>query len=143
MKDTNCGRCCNQSKYSNEHRDFWLEKIRISSTKTRGFGAFAWEPIAKGLSIGEYVGQILPRGGHEVKSDYQTTIAIGKDVEDDHTAYVDSAYTGSVVRFLNHSCEPNCQLFEGRVGVKYRLAFVETLREILSGEELTIDYGES
>lgn len=48
-------------------------------------------------------------------------------------------------RFLNHACEPNCELVLWKVpktGKKYSLEiWVHTLRRINEGEELTIDYG--
>lgn len=48
-------------------------------------------------------------------------------------------------RFLNHSCEPNCELFiyehdPESEEIGYHPLYVATLREIAEGEELTIDY---
>lgn len=49
-------------------------------------------------------------------------------------------------RFLNHSCDPNCHLLmfdddPTSFGGRSRPLYVETLRRIDAGEELTIDYG--
>jgi hypothetical protein len=46
-------------------------------------------------------------------------------------------------RFLNHSCEPNCEFVtshEEENPAKAPQLFVEVLRAIAPGEELTIDY---
>jgi uncharacterized protein len=47
-------------------------------------------------------------------------------------------------RFLNHSCDPNCQLFQWKeqrvAGVRLPRLWVKTLRGVSLGEELTIDY---
>ena len=49
---------------------------------------------------------------------------------------IDAGVRGSVARWINHSCAPNCKSFEdddGRV-------FIEARRAIAQGEELTYDY---
>ena len=47
-------------------------------------------------------------------------------------------------RFLNHSCEPNCELILWRYRRfnerRYHRVWLQTLRTIAAGEELTIDY---
>jgi SET domain-containing protein len=43
---------------------------------------------------------------------------------------------GNEFKHLNHSCEPNCFL-----RINKRVVEVYTLRSILSGTELTVDYG--
>jgi len=48
-------------------------------------------------------------------------------------------------RYLNHACEPNCELVLWKVprdNKKFTLeVWIHSLRKIASGEELTIDYG--
>jgi hypothetical protein len=49
------------------------------------------------------------------------------------------ATTGSMARFVNHSCEPNCNMRKWTVNGQPRVAlFAE--RAIMTGEELTYDY---
>ena len=45
-------------------------------------------------------------------------------------------------RFLNHSCDPNCEIdwYDEAVFCEKPVMFVIALRDIQSGEELTIDY---
>jgi SET domain-containing protein len=49
--------------------------------------------------------------------------------------FIDGAVGGNEIRFLNHSCDANCDLAlsAGRV-------FVTAARQIAESEELTIDY---
>jgi uncharacterized protein len=49
---------------------------------------------------------------------------------------IDGADKGGDARWINHSCEPNCEAHEekGRV-------FIYALRDIRRGEELNYDYG--
>lgn len=49
------------------------------------------------------------------------------------------ATKGSMARFVNHSCEPNCEMRKWIVDKKPRMALF-ALRPIMTGEELTYDY---
>lgn len=51
------------------------------------------------------------------------------------------ATTGSIARFVNHSCTPNCKMVKWIVAGKPRMAlFAKEDRPIMTGEELTYDY---
>jgi SET domain-containing protein len=48
---------------------------------------------------------------------------------------IDATRDGNSARYVNHSCAPNCEAIEedGRI-------FIETVKKIAPGEELTYDY---
>jgi histone-lysine N-methyltransferase ASH1L len=50
------------------------------------------------------------------------------------------ATRGSIARFVNHSCEPNCRMVKWIVAGKPRMALFAGDRPIMTGEELTYDY---
>ena len=50
------------------------------------------------------------------------------------------ATRGSIARFINHSCEPNCKMIKWTVAGKPRMALFAGDRGIMTGEELTYDY---
>jgi [histone H3]-lysine4 N-trimethyltransferase ASH1L len=50
------------------------------------------------------------------------------------------ATKGSIARFVNHSCKPNCRMVKWIVGGKPRMALFAGDRPIMTGEELTYDY---
>ncbi len=50
------------------------------------------------------------------------------------------ATTGSIARFVNHSCEPNCRMIKWIVSGQPRMALFAGDRPITTGEELTYDY---
>ena len=54
-------------------------------------------------------------------------------VDDD--TMVDAAYGGNLARWINHSCDPNCEavIEDGRI-------YIESIRDIQPGEELAYDY---
>ena len=49
---------------------------------------------------------------------------------------IDASVGGNASRWINHSCNPNCEAdeVEGRI-------FIKSLRNIKAGEELNYDYG--
>ena len=131
---------CSQQANSDTDREFWLQNILLHQVEGRGVGAFAREAIQDGLDIGELAGRVVPKGQGARDSIYSTEISIGTD-PDVNYAWVDLTHTGSVTRYLNHSCEPNCMFYEGRCGEEYRMVWVSTTRAIAQGEELTVNYG--
>lgn len=50
------------------------------------------------------------------------------------------ATRGSIARFVNHSCEPNCRMEKWTVGGKPRMALFAGDKAIMTGDELTYDY---
>lgn len=50
------------------------------------------------------------------------------------------ATTGSIARFVNHSCSPNCRMIKWIVAGQPRMALFAGDRPIMTGEELTYDY---
>jgi histone-lysine N-methyltransferase ASH1L len=47
---------------------------------------------------------------------------------------------GSIARFINHSCKPNCKMVKWYVGGKPRMALFAGENPIMTGDELTYDY---
>jgi len=104
-------------------------EIRISETEGRGL--FARERIAKGEIVSVRGGHIITRQVEEkiIKPDGYW----GYPIADEFVlAPLNTQEIESVMMFLNHSCEPN-------VGILGQIIFV-AMRDIDSGEELTIDY---
>jgi len=98
---------------------------------------FAATPIAKGMQIIEYRGErttweiVCERPASDPDDPAHTFIF---ELSDGRV--IDAGVRGSVARWINHSCAPNCKSFEdddGRV-------FIEARRAIVPGEELTYDY---
>lgn len=50
------------------------------------------------------------------------------------------ATKGSIARFVNHSCKPNCRMVKWIVGGKPRMALFAGDNPIMTGDELTYDY---
>ena len=120
------------------------KKIEARLSPIHGNGVFATDAIKKGERIVRYKGTL--RTHAEVDEEY------GDDDEDGHTFLftlndeyvVDANVGGNVARWINHSCDPNCES-EIEEDAKDRRrkdkVFIHALRTIKPGEELTYNYG--
>lgn len=50
------------------------------------------------------------------------------------------ATRGSLARFVNHCCDPNCEMVKRTVSGQPRMALFAGENGIMAGEELTYDY---
>ena len=107
-------------------------RIEVRKSGVHGRGVYATKPIAKGARIIEYTGRrVLWEDVPNDLNDPHTFLFgldNGKDVIDPRTG-------GNEARWINHSCDPNCESIEenGRV-------FIYALRNLRPGEELFYDY---
>jgi SET domain-containing protein len=118
-------------------------KIAARKSLIHGNGVFALAPIAKGERVIEYKGR--RRTHAEVDAE------AGGDVESGHTFLftlddnyvIDANHEGNSARWINFSCDPNCEavLQEDEHDPRKSKVFIEALRRIKPGEELTYDYG--
>jgi hypothetical protein len=112
------------------------ELIEVRRSDVHGLGVFAAKRIPKGTRIIEYVGERVSHD--EADRRYEE-----KDANDSHTflfivdskTVIDAGADGNDARFFNHSCDPNCEST-----VEKRRVYIEAIRDIESGAELTYDY---
>jgi hypothetical protein len=112
-------------------------RIQTRRSGVHGKGMFAVQDLAEGETLIEYVGEVvtwkeaLRRHPHDPKDPNHTFYF---HVDEKHV--IDAKYGGNSSRWINHSCDPNCEADEegGRV-------FIKALRNIPAGQELFYDYG--
>ena len=112
------------------------ELIEVRRSDVHGLGVFAAKRIPKGTRIIEYVGERVSHD--EADRRYEE-----KDANDSHTflfivdskIVIDAGVDGNDARFFNHSCDPNCEST-----VEKRRVYIEAIRDIEAGAELTYDY---
>lgn len=109
----------------------------VKTSSVHGVGVFAHRTIAAGECIIEYEGEriewteALDRASaknNPLNLTYFFSLNDGR--------VIDGGSNGNEARFINHSCEPNCEAFEhddGRV-------WIYSLQEIAQGEELSYSY---
>jgi len=110
----------------------------VRKSLVHGNGVFATRRIAADARILEYKGErtswknALRREAHDPDNPYHTFF-----FSLDDGRVIDGGVQGNAARWINHSCDPNCEASEdddGRV-------FIHALRDIEAGEELNYDYG--
>jgi hypothetical protein len=108
----------------------------IRRSAVAGRGAFATRDIKRGERIVEYVGERITHAVADARYDDAT-------MTDHHTflfsvsrqTVIDASHGGNDARFINHSCDPNCEPVIERSRV-----FIYALRPIRQGDELFYDY---
>jgi histone-lysine N-methyltransferase SUV39H len=150
----NCGDAC-KTRVTHRGRKVRLE---IFKTKTRGWGLKSPQDLKKGQFIDFYYGEMVRKEISEERLNQATSseknsyiFAMDKFKDNPVTQWdepmhkfdIDGEFIGGPVRFMNHSCDPNCRQFvvswnknDPRV---YNLALF-ALEDILAGTELTFNY---
>ena len=111
----------------------WME---LRQSGIHGLGAFARIDIPKGTPIIEYVGEKISNAESDRRYDdaamkrHHTFLFILNS-----RTCVDAAFEGNESRFLNHSCDPNCEAVITRGHI-----WIESIKMIPAGTELLYDY---
>ena len=114
-------------------------KIEVRGSAIQGRGVYAGEAIRKNAWVIEYQGERISHDEADMRYDddsmerHHTFLFI----VDDATC-IDAASNGNEARFINHSCDPNC---EAVLSVDDNEIWICAIRDIAAGEELTYDYG--
>jgi SET domain-containing protein len=110
--------------------------FEIRPSPIQGQGAFATRRIRKGTRIIEYLGErITPQEGDARYDDDQAEHSPVLLFTVDKRTVIDAGVGGNDARFINHACDPNCEAITEK-----RRIYIEALRTIAAGEELTYDY---
>ena len=104
--------------------------LEVRDSAVHGRGVFAKRPIRKGTRIIEYTGKRMPWSDVPEDDDPHTFLFC---IDNDQV--INAAIGGNEARWINHSCDPNCEA----VGEGDRI-FIYALRNIGAGEELFYDY---
>lgn len=109
----------------------------VRKSSIHGRGVFAIAKLAKGTCIIEYKGR-------RMSWDEATALPDSDPDNPSHTflfglddgRVIEPRFGGNAARWINHSCDPNCETVEDPA----KRIYVEACRPILPGEELTYDY---
>ena len=108
----------------------------VRGSRIAGKGAFATRPIRKGERVIEYLGERVSHAVADARYDdhaggahHTFLFTVSRKV------VIDATVGGNEARFINHSCDPNCEsvVEGGRV-------FIDAVKPIKTGAELTYDY---
>lgn len=110
--------------------------FELRRSRIQGRGAFARRKIRKGTRIIEYTGE---RVSHEEADRRYDDAHMARHhtflFTLDKKTCIDAAVNGNEARYINHSCDPNCEAV-----IDGRHIWIEALRTIAPEEELVYDY---
>jgi SET domain-containing protein len=112
-------------------------RVQVRRSGVHGKGVFALQDLAEGETLFEYVGEIISWDEAQDRHPHDPS-------DPNHTFYfhvnedkvIDALHGGNSSRWINHSCNPNCEADEENDRI-----FIKALRNIKAGEELNYDYG--
>ncbi|XP_018401897.1 PREDICTED: histone-lysine N-methyltransferase ash1 [Cyphomyrmex costatus] len=132
-----CGDKCENQKIQKHE---WSPGLQRFMTEDKGWGVRTQQAIKSGDFILEYVGEVVSE--REFKSRMASRYANDTHhycLHLDGGLVIDGHRMGGDGRFVNHSCEPNCEMQKWSVLGLPRMALFAS-RDIKPGEELTYDY---
>ncbi len=106
----------------------------VRNSAIHGKGVFATTHIPAGTRLIEYKGEHLTEAQVDKRyanDDNPHTFLFALD----HGIVIDATTGGNSSRWINHSCAPNCEAVDDDDRI-----YIETLRAIRPGEELSYDY---
>jgi SET domain-containing protein len=109
------------------------QPIEVRASRVHGGGVFATKPIKRGMRIIEYTGKRILWNDVPEDVDDPHTFLFGLD---DGIHVIDPMIRGNEARWINHSCQPNCEAIEE----EDERVFIYALRDLRPGEELFYDY---
>ena len=118
------------------------ELYELKSSGIHNTGVFAAQKIAEKTKIIEYVGEKITKAESERRSEKWDSHARTKGFglvyifELNQRYDIDGNVEVNLARFINHSCDPNCEAVNSRGHI-----WIIALRDIEKGEELSYDYG--
>ncbi len=112
-----------------------MKLYKIKKSKIDNRGLYAKRDIKDRTRIIEYKGKIVTKKHVEKNAKFDNEKAIylfniNKKYD------LDGDFKYNTARLINHSCDPNCEVFG--TGLK---VWVYAIRDIKKGEELSYDYG--
>ncbi|KAF2739926.1 SET domain-containing protein [Polyplosphaeria fusca] len=147
-----CGRFC-RNKNVQFGRTVELEIFK--TTDGRGWGLRCKQDLYEGQFIDTYRGEIITdaeatrreeQAASKTKASYMYSLdkfQKSEGLPDEEIYVVDGEFMGGPIKFMNHSCEPNCRQYTIHYNKHdYRVYDIALFacRDIPAGEELLFDY---
>lgn len=137
--EEDCGNRFTTSKQVQEQSRARFVKKKFKSPKYEkpqvGYGLMAITGFTQNDIIGEYVGEVKQRKKGDSCSQY--CVEIAEDI------VIDAEKRGNFTRFIQHSCEPNCDLIVRCDKDMRNRAWIRANKDIQNEEWITFNYSDS
>uniref|UniRef100_A0A6Q2X835 Nuclear receptor binding SET domain protein 2 n=1 Tax=Esox lucius TaxID=8010 RepID=A0A6Q2X835_ESOLU len=129
-------RCCNQ-----DFTKRLYPETKIVKTAGKGWGLVALRDIKKGEFVNEYIGELIDEEECRSRIKYyqENDITHFYMLTIDKDRIIDAGPKGNYSRFMNHSCQPNCETQKWTVNGDTRVGLFAVC-DIPAGTELTFNY---
>uniref|UniRef100_A0A3B5AAQ8 Histone-lysine N-methyltransferase NSD2-like n=1 Tax=Stegastes partitus TaxID=144197 RepID=A0A3B5AAQ8_9TELE len=129
-------RCCNQ-----DFTKRLYPETQIIKTPGKGWGLISLRDIKKGEFVNEYIGELIDEEEcrARIKYAHENNITDFYMLTIDKDRIIDAGPKGNYSRFMNHSCQPNCETQKWTVNGDTRVGLFAVC-DIPSGTELTFNY---
>ena len=116
---------------------------KVKKSKVHGTGIFASQTIKKNTNIIEYIGEKVSKSEGDRRSEKRIKKYLNSKITGSVYIFelnkrfdIDGSFSYNKARFINHSCNPNCevQITKGHI-------WIVSIKRIRKGEELSYDYG--
>lgn len=112
------------------------KSIEVRESALHGKGIFATDNIKAGTFIIEYTGErITAQEADYIESDDPDDPWHTFNFALDNGMVIDPRFTGNDAKYMNHSCDPNCETRQEGDQV-----FIYAIKDITKGDELFFDY---
>jgi|TARA_Y200000002_G_scaffold317259_1_gene275848 SET domain-containing protein len=115
----------------------------VKKSKVHGSGIFASKNIKKNTKIIEYIGEKITKSEGDRRSERRLKQFLKSQktgsvyiFELNKKYDIDGSPLYNKARYINHSCEPNCE-----VEISNNQIWISSIKKIKKGEELSYDYG--
>ena len=116
---------------------------KVKKSKVHGTGVFATSNIPKNTKIIQYIGEKINKKEGDRRSANRIKKYLNKKNEGSVYVFelnkrydIDGSFFYNKARFINHSCEPNCE-----VDIINNQIWIIAIKKIIKGDELNYDYG--
>uniref|UniRef100_A0A667Z8Y4 Nuclear receptor binding SET domain protein 2 n=1 Tax=Myripristis murdjan TaxID=586833 RepID=A0A667Z8Y4_9TELE len=129
-------RCCNQ-----DFTKRLYPETKIIKTAGKGWGLVSLRDIKKGEFVNEYIGELIDEEECRARIKYaqENNITHFYMLTIDKDRIIDAGPKGNYSRFMNHSCQPNCETQKWTVNGDTRVGLFAVC-DIPAGTELTFNY---
>ncbi|KAI4803676.1 hypothetical protein KUCAC02_025337 [Chaenocephalus aceratus] len=129
-------RCCNQ-----DFTKRLYPETKIIKAPGKGWGLISLRDIKKGEFVNEYIGELIDEEEcrARIKYAHENNITDFYMLTIDKDRIIDAGPKGNYSRFMNHSCQPNCDTQKWTVNGDTRVGLFAVC-EIPEGTELTFNY---
>jgi uncharacterized protein len=107
--------------------------LSVGKSRIDGEGCFTKVHLPNGVMIAEYTGERISQ--KEAKRRVRRERGRRRISDIDARWCIDGSRGGNGTQYINHSCEPNCEVI-----VEHERILIYALRDIALGEEITTDY---